>query len=77
MKIALISMRPKIADKKANLQTMKEHISKTNADMYIFGEISLTGYRCKDELRNLVEAIDGSSVEYMKKIAKDKKCYIS
>ena len=76
MKIALISMRPKIADKKANLQTMKEHISKTNADMYIFGEISLTGYRCKDELRNLVETIDGSSVEYMKKVAKDKKCYI-
>ncbi len=72
MKIALISMRPKIADKKANLQTMKEHISKTNADMYIFGEISLTGYRCKDELRNLVEAIDGSSVEYMKKRATQK-----
>ena len=76
MKIALISMRPKIADKKANLQTMKEHISKTNADMYIFGEISLTGYRCKDELRNLVETIDGPSVAYMKKVAKDKKCYI-
>lgn len=76
MKIALISMRPKIADKKANLQTMKEHISKTNADMYIFGEISLTGYRCKDELRNLVETIDGPSVAYMKKVAKGKKCYI-
>ena len=58
MKIALISMRPKIADKKANLQAMKEQVSKTKADLYIFGEISLTGYRCKDELRDLSETIN-------------------
>ena len=76
MNIALISMRPKIADKEANLITMKEYISKTKADIYVFGEMSLTGYRCKDELRNLVETVDGSSVSYMKNVAKDRKSYI-
>jgi len=76
MKVALISMRPKIADKKANLKTMEEYIIKTKADIYVFGELSLTGYRCKDELRNLAEPRDGPSIKQMKKIAKDRKCYI-
>jgi predicted amidohydrolase len=76
MKAALISMRPRIADKKANLKIMQKHIEKTKADIYIFGEISLTGYHCKDELRNLAEPINGPSVKQMKKIAKDSGCYI-
>jgi len=76
MKIAIISMRPKIADKKANLQTMEKHITKTKADLYVFGELSLIGYRCKDELRNLAEPTNGPSITHMKKIAKDRKCYI-
>lgn len=76
MKIALISMRPKIGDKKANLQTMEGYIIKTKADFYVFGEIFLTGYQCKDELRNLAEPISGPSITYMKKVAKDRKCYI-
>jgi predicted amidohydrolase len=69
-------MRPNIADKKANLKKMEKYISKTNADFYIFGEINLTGYRCKDELRDLAEPVNGSSIKYMKKIAKIKNCYI-
>ena len=76
MKAALISMRPKIADKKANLQAMEKYISKTNADIYIFGEMTLTGYRCKDEIRDLAESVNGPSISYMKKIAKDKNCHI-
>ena len=76
MKIALISMRPKIADKKANIQTMEKHIKKTKADLYVFGELTLTGYRCKDELRNLAEHINGPSIKHMKKIAKNRNCYI-
>jgi len=76
MKAALISMRPKLADKNANLDIMEKYIKKTKADFYVFGEISLTGYHCKDELRNLAEPIDGPSVNKMKKIAKNKNCYI-
>jgi len=76
MKIAIISMRPKITDKKSNLKTMDKYINKNKADFYVFGETTLTGYRCKDELRNLAETIDGPSIKYMKNIAKEKKCYI-
>lgn len=76
MKVAVISFRPKIADKKSNLIKMKKFISENKADFYVFGEITLTGYRCKDELRDLAESIDGPSIKYMKKIAEKNKCYI-
>ena len=55
IKFALITMRPKIGEKKKNLEIMKNYILKEKADFYIFGEMSLTGYRCKDELRDLAE----------------------
>lgn len=76
MKMALISMRPKIADKKSNLQKMKNYIYKTKADFYVFGETTLTGYPLKDEIRDQAEKIDGPSIKFMKKIATEKKCYI-
>ena len=76
MKIALISMRPKIADKKANLQKIEKLIKKTKADFYIFGEMSLTGYPLKDEIREIAETIDDESIKHMKKIAEKNKCYI-
>jgi len=76
MKIAIISMRPKIGDKKANLRTMENHVKKVKADLYVFGELSLVGYRCKDELRNLAEKINGPSIKYMKKVAENNKCHI-
>ena len=76
MKTALISMRPKIGDKKSNLKTMEKHITKTKADLYIFGELSLTGYRLKDELREIAETKNRPSIKYMQKIAEKNKCYI-
>lgn len=76
MKMALISARPKIADKESNLRKMEEYIKKTKADFYIFGELFLSGYRCKDELRNLAEPLNGTSINYIKKIANKNQCYI-
>jgi len=55
---------------------MEKYINKIKADIYIFGEYFLSGDRCKDEYRDLVEPLDGPSIQYLKKIAKDKQCYI-
>jgi predicted amidohydrolase len=74
--MALITARPKIADKKSNLNTIKTYIKKAKADFYIFGELFLSGYRCKDELRTLAEPINGPSIQYIKKIATENNCYI-
>jgi predicted amidohydrolase len=76
MKLALISARPSIADKKKNIQLMEKYIKKTKADLYVFGEYFLSGDRCKDEFRELAEPLNGPSIEQLKKIAKDKQCYI-
>lgn len=76
MKLALISARPTIANKKANLQKMEHYIAKTKADLYIFGEYFLTGDRCKDEFRDLAEPLNGPSIHSLQKIAKKKHCYI-
>jgi len=76
MKLALISARPTIANKTKNLRTMENYIKKSKADIYIFGEYFLSGDRCKDEFRDLAEQLDGPSIQHLKKIAKDKHCYI-
>jgi len=76
MKLAIVSMRPDIGNKKSNIQKMEKYINKTKADMYVFGELSLTGYPIKDEIRDLAEPTDGPSIKHMKDIAKKKKSYI-
>ena len=76
MKLALISARPTIANKIKNIQIMENYIKKTKADIYIFGEYFLSGDRCKDEFRDLAEPLNGPSVKFLKKIAKNKQCYI-
>jgi len=76
MKLALISMKPDIGNKKNNLKKIQDYIEKNKADMYVFPELSLTGYRIKDEIRDLAEPIDGPSIEHIKKIAKKNNCYI-
>ncbi len=76
MKLAVISMRPKIGNKKNNIKKIKNYIKKEKADFYVFGEMSLTGYPLKDEIRDYAEEIDGQSIREIKKIAKENNCYI-
>ncbi len=76
MKVAIITMRPKLADKNANLEIMKNYIEKEKADIYIFGELSICGYHVKDELRDIAESINGPSIKYMKNLARKNNCYI-
>ena len=72
----MITKRPKIADITANLKIMKDAMNETIADIYIFGEMFLSGYHCKDELRNLAEPLNGPSIRSLVKIAKEKNCFI-
>ena len=76
MKVAIITMRPRLADKKTNLELMKKHIEKEKADLYVFGELSICGYHVKDELRDIAEKITGPTVKYFIDLAKKNDCYI-
>jgi len=77
MKLALISMRPEIKNKKNNIKKMEKYIKKTKADFYVFGEMTLTGYPLKDEIRDFAEKINGPSIKKIKKISKENNCYIA
>jgi len=76
MKIALVSIRPNVLDKQANIKKMEKYIKKVKADFYVFGELSLTGYSLKDEFRDTAEGINGISIKKIRKLAEKNKCYI-
>ncbi len=76
MKICLVNIKPTVGNKKKNLKKMEKAILGEGADIYVFGEMALTGYSCRDEFRDMAEYIDGSSVDAIKKIAHEKDCYI-
>lgn len=70
MKVSIVSMRPEIGRKEANISKMQKYIEQTNSDLVVFGEMTLTGYPCKDDLRSLAEPLSGPSIEKLKTVAK-------
>ncbi len=76
MKLALVTIRPKLADIKSNIQKMEKYIKKSKADMYVFGEMSITGYPLKDELSSYAQRKDENLIKKIKKLAKDNNTYI-
>ncbi len=76
MKICLANMKPVVGNKKKNLKKMERVIAAEAADMYVFGEMALTGYSCRDEFRELAEDADGPSINAVKKIASERSCHV-
>ena len=79
VKLALVQKAPVLSDKDANLKMMEKEVkkaSKAGADIVIFGELFLTGYRIKDRVARLAETADGDSIKRMLKVAKGTGCNI-
>jgi len=76
MNLILATKRPKIGDKKANLAFVQQTIENNPGDFYIFGELFLTGYHCKDNHRSYAETIQGPSIQHLTKLAQQHNCYI-
>jgi len=76
MKICIVSAKPKVGGKKKNLDKIEKYISQEKADIYIFGELFLTGYFCRDDIREMAEDNEGESIKKLKKMAKENDCYI-
>lgn len=76
MKICLANMKPTVGNKKKNLKKMGKVIAAEEADMYVFGEMALTGYTCRDEFRDMAEHADGPSINEVKKIAAERNCHV-
>jgi len=76
MKICIVSAKPRVGSKKKNLDKIEKYISQEKADMYVFGELFLTGYFCRDDIRDVAEDSNGESIKRLKKMAKEHDCYI-
>lgn len=77
--VTLVQLAPVLGDKKANLRTMEKEVrkaAKKGAQLVVFGELSLTGYRIKDKVARLAETKDGPSIKKMAKVAKENDCHI-
>ncbi|NIN66855.1 MAG: hypothetical protein GTO63_19615, partial [Anaerolineae bacterium] len=75
-KTALIQAAPELGNKAANLKRMRKLVSATEADLYLFGELYLTGYMCKDLFPELGEDLRGPSVNEVRKIAEGRNASI-
>jgi len=76
MKVCIVNANPEIGDKKSNIKKIKEYIKKEKADLYIFGEMFLTGYICREEVFSLAENEKGNSIKEISKISKENNCNI-
>ncbi len=76
MKVCLINGNPKVGNKKKNIKKIEKIVSSEDADLYVFGEMFLTGYMCREEVFSLAEKEDGESIKKIQEIAKEKGCSI-
>jgi len=74
MKVALMQCAPAVGSKEKNLERMEQAIRETPADLYVFPELYLSGYNCKDEITRMAEPLEGEgakSVAAVERIARE------
>jgi len=75
-RIALVQTPCVLGDKIGNLQRMERSLDRVEADVYVFCELFLTGYMCRDLLAQLAEPMDGKSVTRVTGMAQERECSI-
>jgi len=76
MKVALAQLAPRLLDKERNLERIDKTVSKSRADLVMFGELFLTGYMARDAFPRLAETIPGPATERIAKIAAEHGAHI-
>ncbi len=69
MQLSLINVHPTVGNKKKNLKKMRKTLDGLETDMAVFGELTATGYTCKDEFRDLAEPLDGPTVQAVQEMS--------
>ncbi|MFQ5986526.1 MAG: carbon-nitrogen hydrolase family protein [Thermoplasmata archaeon] len=72
----LVQAEPTVGDKGANLATMARYVREHPAQLYLFGELYLSGYMARDLFPKLAETLDGPSVREVSKIAREANAHI-
>ncbi len=75
-KIALVQVPCSLGDKEENLNRMERSLAKVEADIYVFGELFLSGYMCRDLMPRVAEPLAGKSVARVQGMAEKNGCAI-
>ncbi len=68
---ALIQADSEVGNKDHNLRKMTKLVRESPADLYIFGELFLSGYMAKDLLPKLAEKLTGPVVKQVRNLAQE------
>lgn len=76
MRICVVNASPKKGNKKKNIKKIEKIVKGEEAELYVFGEMFLTGYICREEIFSLAEKEEGESIKEIQKISREKDCGI-
>ena len=76
MKAALAQLDATVGDKMKNLKKLEKAVSAAKADLFLAGELYLTGYMARDAFAQLAEPIDGPAVKTVQFLAREHSTHI-
>jgi predicted amidohydrolase len=71
MRTVLAQVPSAVGDKEENLRRIHETISGQEADLFVFPELFLSGYMCRDKVHLMAESLQGESVEELLTVAEE------
>ena len=76
MKAALAQLDASVGDKMKNLKKLEKAVGAAKADLFLAGELFLSGYMARDTFAQLAEPIDGPAVKTVQFIAREYSTYV-
>jgi predicted amidohydrolase len=76
MRTVLAQVPSAVGDKEENLRRIHEVVAGNEADLFVFPELFLSGYMCRDQVNRLAESLNGESVGELTSLADEHQCSI-
>ncbi len=71
VRAALVQASPVVGDVQANTAKVRETVEAVEADLYLFGELFLSGYMARDLLPKLAEPLTGKTIGKLAAVAEE------
>ena len=76
IRAVLAQLEPSPCDIEANLRRVEEIVNSYSGDLYVFPELYLSSYTCKDLFYRIALRIDSRPIEKIRELSRDRGCTI-